>query len=126
MQQLTEHAYKTNGNTPVTFIAHSMAGRMMLYFLQQMPQEWKDVYVKRFIALSVPWAGSVQSIMAMSIGYNPFPRFFFPTQHDMKTLQQTFSSLAWLMPEDGFWSSAEVLANVGGKNYTVENIDQFF
>lgn len=126
MQQLTEHAYKTNDNVAVTFIVHSMGGRMLLCFLQQMPQEWIGVYVKRIIALSVPWAGSVQSIMAMSIGYNPFPPLFFPTKHDMKTLQQTFSSLAWLMPEDGFWTSTEVLANVGSKNYTVKNIDQFF
>ncbi|XP_055294928.1 phospholipase A2 group XV-like isoform X2 [Sitodiplosis mosellana] len=126
MQQLTEYAYENNNHVRITYIAHSMGGRMLLYFLQQMPQTWKDKYVKRFIAMSVPWGGSIQSIMAMSIGYNPFPPFLFPANDHMKTIQETFSSLAWLLPSDDFWAPTEVLAVISGKNYTLENIDEFF
>lgn len=62
LKELTEMAYNINENIGITFIAHSMGGRMILHFLQQMPQEWKDKYVKQVITLSVPWGGSIQSI----------------------------------------------------------------
>lgn len=129
MRQLTEYAYENNANVGVTYVAHSMGGRMLLHFLQQMPQTWKDKYVKQAINLAVPWAGSVQSIMAMSAGYNPFPYippFIYVTNAHMKTIQETFSSIAWLMPSEHFWEATEILAVLDGKNYTQENLDQFF
>lgn len=69
VKYLTENAYKNNDDVGVTFIAHSMGGRMLLHFLQQMSQEWKDKYVKQVITLSVPWGGSIQAIQAISVTY---------------------------------------------------------
>lgn len=129
MQKLTEYAYESNNNVGVTYIAHSMGGRMLLQMLQKMPKTWKDKYVKRVISLAVPWGGSTQSIMALSVGYNPFPYippFIYVTNSHMKTIQETFSSIAWLIPSEDFWEPTEILAVLDGKNYTLENIDQFF
>lgn len=129
MQQLTEHAYQSNGNVGVTYIAHSMGGRMLLQFLQQMPQTWKDKYVKRFISLAVPYGGSIQSIMALSAGYNPFPfipPFIYVRNYHMKIIQEKFSSLAWLLPSAEFWQPNEILAVIDGKKYAFENINEFF
>ncbi|XP_055309524.1 phospholipase A2 group XV-like [Sitodiplosis mosellana] len=70
LKELTEFAYNINENIGITFICHSMGGRMILYFLQQMPQEWKDKYVKQVITLSTPWGGSIQAIQAISVGYD--------------------------------------------------------
>lgn len=124
LKQLTEDAYKINNNTCVTYIAHSMGGRMLLYFLQQMPQNWKDKYVKKAITLAVPWGGSIQAFRALSIGYD-LGLFYLPTKK-MYEIQKTFPSLVWLLPSKHFWKSNEFIAQIGNKNYTVKDIDQFF
>lgn len=122
--QLTEYAYLMNDDTAITFIAHSMGGRMLLHFLQQMPQTWKDKYVKRVISISVPWGGSVRSVQALSIGYD-MGVWFLP-RAEMRELQKTYPSIVWLMPSSRFWEPNEVLAILNDIEYTVENIDQFF
>lgn len=101
-----------------------MGGKMILYFLQQMPQEWKDQYVKQVITLSVPWGGSVQSLQAISVGYD-FGATLVENEK-MKAVQETCPSVVWLMPSTSFWKPNEVLATINKKNYTLENIDQFF
>lgn len=112
-----------NENIEITFIAHSMGGRMLLYFLQQMPQEWKDKYVKQIITLSTPWGGSIQAIQAISVGYDFGADLI---QNDkMKQVQETCPSVVWLMPSKNFWKSNEVMVTMKGKNYTLENIDDF-
>lgn len=124
LKNLTEHAYKINDNVGVTYIAHSMGGNMLLQFLQKMSQEWKDKYVNRVISLAVPWGGTTLAFQAASIGYD-LGISVFPNQKMME-LQQTYPSIAWLMPSKYFWKPNEVLATMGGRNYTVENLDQFF
>lgn len=122
--QLTEYAYNNNEKIGVTFIAHSMGGKMLLHFLQQMPQTWKDKYVKRVISLSVPWGGSVRTIQALSIGYD-MGVWILP-RAEMQELQKTYPSIVWLMPSEKFWQPNEVLVVLNDKKYTVENLDQFF
>lgn len=69
LRDLTECVYRMN-KTSVTFIAHSMGGKMILRFLQLMPQSWKDQYVQQVITLSAPWGGSVQALQSISVGYD--------------------------------------------------------
>lgn len=97
---------------------------MLLYFLQEMPQEWKDLYVKRVIAVSTPWGGSTNTIKALSIGYNL--GFNMIDKEKMKEIQQTYPSVVWLLPSQFFWKPTEVLAILKGKSYTLGNIDEFF
>lgn len=124
LRYLTEHAYNMNENIGVTFIAHSMGGRMILYFLQQMPQEWKDKYVKQVITLSVPWGGSVQAIQAISVGYDFGAEVIQNIK--MNEVQKSCPSVVWLMPSENFWKPNEVLATIKNVSYTLESIDQFF
>lgn len=51
LKHLVEKAFNDNGEERVTFIAHSMGGRMLLYFLQQMSAEWKDKYIEQMITV---------------------------------------------------------------------------
>lgn len=95
-----------------------------MYFLQEMPQAWKDVYVKRVIALSVPWGGSSNTLKALSVGYNLGIGII--NGKKMKELQETYPSVVWLLPSEYFWRENEVLAIMNGNNYTLANIDQFF
>ncbi|XP_031619100.1 group XV phospholipase A2-like isoform X2 [Contarinia nasturtii] len=124
LKELVEYSYKMNDNIGVTFIAHSMGGRMLLHFLQQMPQEWKDQYVKQMITLSTPWGGSIQAIQAISVGYDFGANVIQNIK--MKQVQETCPSVVWLMPSKHFWKQDEVMVTMNKKNYTLQNIDQFF
>ncbi|XP_055295032.1 phospholipase A2 group XV-like [Sitodiplosis mosellana] len=124
LKQLTEYSYGINKNTRVTFIAYSMGGRMLLHFLQQMPQDWKDKYLERTITLAVPWGGSVRPIQAVSVGYD-LGIAVFPNDK-LKEMSNTFPSLAYLMPSKQFWEPDEALVIMDSKSYSLENIDEFF
>lgn len=113
-----------NGNLSVTYIAHSMGGRMLLYFLQQMPQSWKDQYVNQVITLSVPWGGSIQAIQSISVGYDFGAKLLQNIK--MNEVQKTCPSVVWLMPSETFWKPNEVLATINKTKYTLKNIDDFF
>lgn len=117
-------AYGINENIGITFIVHSMGGRMILYFLQLQSQEWKDKYVKQVITLSVPWGGSIQAIQALSVGYDFGAELIQNIK--MKSVQETCPSVVWLMPSKHFWKPDEVMVTMNRKNYTLQNIDQFF
>lgn len=122
--RLTEYAYETNGNVGVTYIVHSMGGRMLLYFLQNMRQDWKDKYVKQAITVSVPFGGSVQAVVALTVGDTLDSKFL--EHKKMKKVQESFPSIVWLMPSEYFWKSTETLMIIRDKNYTISNIDEFF
>lgn len=100
-----------------------MGGRVLLHFLQQMPQFWKDKYVKRIIAMGVPWGGSVLSMQAASTGHSVL---FFVGNDKMNAIEKTFSSIVWLMPSHRFWKSNEILAVINGNQYTLATLSEFF
>lgn len=117
-------AYKTNKRTPVTFIAHSMGGPMLLHFLHLQKQEWKDKHVARMITLNAAWGGTVQSIEAIAEGYN-----FGSTvvkQDQMRAIQRSSPSLHWLTPHAEFWSNDDIFMSTHKKNYTVANYKELF
>lgn len=124
VQELAEDAYERNDRQRVTFVAHSMGGLMVLQFLKQMTREWKETYVKQIITMSTPWGGSVQSLQAVSVGYD----FKSPMVSNavMKEVQETCPSLVWLLPSPNFWKSNETLIKTTNKQYSVANLDQFF
>lgn len=68
LKDLVEETYKTNNNTPVALIAHSMGGPMSLYFLHQQTQAWKDKYIRTIVTLSGAWGGSLKSIKVYAVG----------------------------------------------------------
>lgn len=114
----------TNGQTGVTFIVHSLGAKMILCFLQQMSQSWKDQYVKRVISLSGVFGGSIKSILAVSAGYDLGVQVIPSSK--MKLVQRTFPSIVWTMPLHDFWGPNDVLATIGQTDYTLKNIDDFF
>lgn len=124
LKLLVEKAFTDNGAERVTFVTHSMGGRMLLYFLQQMSTEWKDKYIEQMITISTPWGGSVQAIQALSVGYDFGSSLI---QNDkMRMVQHSCPSVVWLMPSHYFWKPDEVLINTKKKNYTINDIGQFF
>lgn len=97
---------------------------MALHFLQQMTTEWKDKYIEQIITLSTPWGGSVQSLQAISVGFDFGSSLIQNIK--MKEVQSSCPSVVWLLPSEYFWKPNEVLVKTKNKNYTVRNMDEFF
>ena len=44
----------------------------------------------------------------------------------LREMQITSPSLSWLLPSSLFWKSSEVLVQTGSRNYTVNDLEDFF
>lgn len=67
-KELIEETYAINGERKVYLICHSLGCLRSIHFLNLQSQEWKDHYIKEYITLSAPWAGSAQSLLALIEG----------------------------------------------------------
>lgn len=50
------------------FIVHSMGGCMVLKFLRDQSQDWKDKYVRAMVSLAGPWGGAIKALKVFTIG----------------------------------------------------------
>lgn len=121
---LVEETYAMNNNTPVTLLAHSMGGPMTLIMLQRQSQKWKDKFINSFITLSAVWAGSVKAIKVFAIGDDLGA--YFLRESVLRNEQITSPSLGWLLPSKLFWKETEILIQSDLKNYTLNNLQQYF
>lgn len=121
---LVRYVYGRNNDTPITFVAHSMGGRMILHFLQMMPPTWKTKYIRKVITLNTPWGGSVQSIEAVSVGYS-FGSMVLDADK-LRIVQRSSPSVMWLMPSEHFWKPNEVFVTTNQKNYSRSNFNELF
>lgn len=97
---------------------------MSLYFLNMQTQAWKDKYIKRLVTLSGAWGGSVKAIKVYAMGDDLGSYVLRPTV--MRQEQITSPSLAWLLPSKKYWKDTEVLVETETKNYTLNDLQQFF
>ncbi|XP_050301721.1 phospholipase A2 group XV-like [Anthonomus grandis grandis] len=124
LKKLIEETYEQNNQTSVMLIVHSMGGPMSLYFLQKQSQAWKDKYIKRLIALSGAWGGSVKAVKVYAIGDDLGSYVLRPST--MRAEQISQPSTAWLLPSPLFWKPNEVLVQTDKKNFTLSNLNEFF
>jgi len=124
VKKLVEDAYESNGKTPVLLLCHSMGSPMMLYFLHRQTQAWKDVYIKSLVTLAGVWGGTARALKVFAVGDNLGA--WLLNEKKLMWEQRTSSSLAWLMPQEGFWSDEEVLVQTEAKNYSRANFKEFF
>ncbi|XP_033754287.1 group XV phospholipase A2-like [Pecten maximus] len=124
LQALIEDTYTLNNNTPVTLLGHSMGNPVTLYFLNHMPQVWKDKYIKRFISLAGVWAGVIKTLRLFASGDNL--DVYVVEALKARLEQRSMASTAWLMPSDLYWEADEILVSRPEKNYTVKDFKQFF
>lgn len=121
---MVRYVFALNNNTPITFVAHSMGGRMVLHFLHLMPPSWKSKYIRKVITLNTPWGGTVQSIEAVSLGYSFGSSLVDAAK--MRIVQRSSPSVMWLMPSEHFWKPNEVLLSTDAKNYSRSNLNELF
>lgn len=124
VKKLIEDTYITNDAIPVIILTHSMGSPMMLYFLNHQSSNWKQKYVRCLLTLAGPWGGTVRALKVFAVGDNLGN--WLLSEKKLMWEQRTSSSLAWLMPQEGFWGEDEILVQTVNKNYTNAHYEQFF
>jgi len=110
LKQLIELTYQKNMNNSVYLISHSTGGSMVLYFLSQQSQIWKDQYVNSWISLSGNIAGEVDNIENLIRGFLP------PIVS--RDVIQTWDFFAWRLPEPMIYGSERIIIKTSSRNYT--------
>lgn len=113
-----------NEKTPITFVAHSMGAMMCTTFLQQQPDSWKDKYIARMITIAGAYGGSAKAVKVFAVGDDLGAWILRPKI--MRLAQMTFPSLSWLLPSPYFWKPDEVLIKTRVRNYTYNQMEDFF
>ncbi|XP_058451814.1 phospholipase A2 group XV-like isoform X2 [Malaya genurostris] len=124
LKHLVEETYTLNKDTPITFIVHSMGAPMTLLFLQMQTQKWKDQYIRRVISLAGAWGGSVKAIKCFAVGDDLGA--FALSGKVLRAEQITNPSLAWMLPNPILWKPNYVIARSMSRNYTMEQMEEFF
>ncbi|XP_060518883.1 phospholipase A2 group XV-like isoform X2 [Cylas formicarius] len=124
LKKLIEDTYEENNKTSIMLIAHSMGGPMSIHFLNKQKQSWKDKYIQRLVTLSGVWGGSMKAVKVYAVGDDLGS--YFLRESVMRTEQITSPSLAWLLPSKLFWKPDEILIHAENKNYTLNNLEEFF
>lgn len=124
---LIERAYIENNFEPITLICHSMGCLNTVHLLNARAQHWKDVYVRRLVALGAPWRGSFRALSSLLLGDNlGIP---FVDDHKLRKTQITFPSLLYLLPQrpaaPAPIAPVELVAT-SSKVYTFDNLDELF
>jgi len=123
---LAEFAYKSNGNTPVVILTHSMGSVAAHYWLtHKVDQAWKDKHIRALVSLAGPWAGTVRSLKVFAFG-DDLGSFWVNTK-SLGTQERSNPSLMWLMPSPLLWPAAsDVLLQAADVNITTANMKDFF
>ncbi|CAH0777163.1 unnamed protein product [Bemisia tabaci] len=112
-------------NRKVMIVGHSMGGLVTAHFLSNKTQEWKDKHIHAFLTVGTPWLGMIEAVGTYIVGLN----LRIPTIDKKVTLsvQRTFQSLAFLLPEEEEFKDAVLVEWVSqNKSYTAKDYQQFF
>lgn len=122
LKELIETSYKENNDTPAVIVCHSMGCLFSLYMFGQHDQAWKDKYIRSWITIAAPFGGATESLHSILSGYN-FDLPFSRNLSQFRGLQQSFSSLTFLLPNPEVFGETTILRH-NGKNYTAYDLPQ--
>jgi len=127
LRTLIEMTYRWNGNNKVVVVGHSMGNLVMNHFYHHVvDQQWKDKFLKSHFSLSAPWGGAMQIVKLLASGYNLDYYRIVLSPIRLRAMQRTFTSSAYLFPSEELWPRNESLLYTDVKNYTTQNIKEFF
>ncbi|XP_048371992.1 phosphatidylcholine-sterol acyltransferase [Sphaerodactylus townsendi] len=123
LRALVEEMYDAY-QKPVFLMGHSLGNLLILYFLLQQPQDWKDHFVQGFISLGAPWGGAVKSLRVMASGTNQG----IPIMSSVKLREerQLTTSNPWLFPTGMAWPDTHTFISTPFHNYTLRDYKNFF
>lgn len=126
LTKLIESTYATHNYRPVTLICHSMGCLNAQLLLNGKSQEWRDVHIKRLIALAAPWHGSFKALSALMFGDTFGIPLLKSLQEKLQRLQSTFPSMTYLFPRKPTFEIGRVIVETDSRNYTMGDIDDLF
>lgn len=108
----------------VFIVGHSMGNLLILYFLLQQPQDWKDHFVQGFISLGAPWGGAVKALRVLASGDNQG----IPIMSNIRLREerQVTANNVWLFPSQMVWPENHVFVSTPSYNYTLLDYQRFF
>jgi len=120
LAKLIEETYLINYNTKVMIIAHSMGNPIMVNFLKQMTQSWKDKYIQSFVALNGVFGGSAKAIRALASGETEGLPGLIVDPLTMRSMEQTLPTIYWLLPSPSLFED-DVFVMTDKRNYTAHD-----
>ncbi|KAK1276637.1 Lecithin-cholesterol acyltransferase-like 1 [Acorus gramineus] len=123
LKNLIERASSSNGGKPVILMAHSLGGLYVLHLLNRSPPSWRRAYVKHFIALSSPWAGTVQMMLTFGSGYTLGLPIVDPLA--IRAEQRSSESNLWLLPSPRVFGNRTLVTTAGGGEYAAVDMARF-
>ncbi|CAN6450813.1 unnamed protein product [Victoria cruziana] len=122
LKGLIEKASSSNGGKKVILISHSLGGLWALHLLNRNSLAWRRKYVKHFIALTPPWAGTVQELIALASGYTLGLPLVNPLL--VRPQQRQSESNLWLLPSPVIsWHDPLVITR--NRTYSASNMPEF-
>jgi len=100
LKALVEKAYNVS-QKKVAILAPSYGPQVILGFLQQMPQDWKDRYISWFVAASPVWSGSSTALYGLISGLSLVPNSTDLITRIFRDLELQIPSMMWLSPVPG-------------------------
>ncbi|WOK95599.1 hypothetical protein Cni_G04306 [Canna indica] len=122
LKELIEKASKMNGDKPVIILTHSLGGLLTLHLLNRNLPQWRQKFIKRFIALSAPWGGIVMEMLIFTCG----DTMGMPSVNPLiirEQFRRTESNL-WLLPFPSVFGDRP-LAITKDRNYSAANMAEF-
>lgn len=123
LKTLIESASASNGGKPVILLTHSLGGLFVLQLLNRSQPSWRQNYIKHFIALSTPWGGTVEEMLAFASGTALGVPLVNPLL--VRDEQRSSESNLWLMPNSKTFGSKKPLVITPNARYTAYDILQF-
>ena len=124
LQHLIEETYSLNNKKKIVLLSHSLGCLHTLYFLTHaVSSQWKAQYLRFWIPIAGPWAGSAQLLKSFASGGNEDIVFVDPLT--VRPQQRSFPSTAWLVPTPSVWNKSPVIITPN-RNFTVTEYHDFF
>eukprot|EP01105_Mastigella_eilhardi_P015142 TRINITY_DN3443_c0_g2_i2.p2 TRINITY_DN3443_c0_g2~~TRINITY_DN3443_c0_g2_i2.p2 ORF type:complete len:412 (+),score=123.58 TRINITY_DN3443_c0_g2_i2:59-1294(+) len=126
-QAVIEQLSEANGGNKVVIVAHSYGNHLTSKLLAMLPQDWKDKYVKAYVAIAAPLAGSVETVEACLSGQDMGMELFGWTPlplHKLRAVQRNYGSMGAMAPTH-LWGDF-TLVSTPWKNYTYKGILELY
>ncbi|XP_042450115.1 lecithin-cholesterol acyltransferase-like 1 [Zingiber officinale] len=122
LKELIEAASAGNGGKPVILLSHSLGGLFALQLLGRSSISWRRTYVKHLVALSAPWAGTVQEMLTFASGYTLGIPVVDPLL--VRGEQRSSESNLWLLPSPKVFGDRPLVVTAN-RSYSAQDMAEF-